>query len=401
MKIRYYGPFGLQTGYAQAAHDYMMALDRTDAGLEIVSLNPISGYDLSVLDDRYEGLTDLVEEIPHCWEPGETHRVVHTVPMHAHLFVNGEHKPADSVPRICITTWETDHLPYQIAESLFANFDKVIVPSGWCAEVLGREHLGLREKIRVVPHTFDPGAWPRELKIGRSDDPYTFLSILGWSERKNPIGILKAYTSEFGRATTSEAVCENVVLKILAPSYSWDDYRVLCAASGLATVPEVQFITERQSHEQLLKLYRSSDCFVTASRGEAWNLPAFEAAALGLPVIATGWSGHMHFLANYENAEFIPYHLTPAISPPVQTTKEISGIKIPTMSQIAPSGVTAKQSWAEPSLHALRMMMREAYERRWERDYSCREAFEKLYGYDTVGPRLLREIEHVDVSSIG
>jgi glycosyltransferase involved in cell wall biosynthesis len=37
---------------------------------------------------------------------------------------------------------------------------------------------------------------------------------------------------------------------------------------------------------------------VTLTRGEGYGLPILEAAASGLPVIATGWSGHMDFLSH-------------------------------------------------------------------------------------------------------
>jgi glycosyltransferase involved in cell wall biosynthesis len=36
--------------------------------------------------------------------------------------------------------------------------------------------------------------------------------------------------------------------------------------------------------------------FISLTRGEGFGLPLLEAAASGLPVIATGWSGHLSFL---------------------------------------------------------------------------------------------------------
>ncbi len=39
-------------------------------------------------------------------------------------------------------------------------------------------------------------------------------------------------------------------------------------------------------------------CLVSATRGEGFGLPLIEAAASGLPVAATNWSGHLDFLGN-------------------------------------------------------------------------------------------------------
>src|SRR5690606_18328421 len=45
----------------------------------------------------------------------------------------------------------------------------------------------------------------------------------------------------------------------------------------------------------LVDLFRSSDVMVLPTRGEGYNLPAMEALAAGLPLIVTGYGGHMDF----------------------------------------------------------------------------------------------------------
>jgi glycosyltransferase involved in cell wall biosynthesis len=49
---------------------------------------------------------------------------------------------------------------------------------------------------------------------------------------------------------------------------------------------------------------------VTATRGEGYGLPILEAATSGLPVIATGWSGHCDFL-DAESYVPLSYDLKP------------------------------------------------------------------------------------------
>jgi glycosyltransferase involved in cell wall biosynthesis len=38
-------------------------------------------------------------------------------------------------------------------------------------------------------------------------------------------------------------------------------------------------------------MYKAADAFVLPSHGEGWGRPIMEAMSMGLPVIATNWSG--------------------------------------------------------------------------------------------------------------
>ena len=52
--------------------------------------------------------------------------------------------------------------------------------------------------------------------------------------------------------------------------------------------------------EEVSSLYRHPKikALVSLTKGEGYGLPILEAAACGLPVIATGWSGHVDFLSH-------------------------------------------------------------------------------------------------------
>lgn len=56
-------------------------------------------------------------------------------------------------------------------------------------------------------------------------------------------------------------------------------------------------------------LYKAADAFVLPTRGEGWGLPFMEAMAMGLPTIATNFSGHLDFMSE-ENAFLISIELT-------------------------------------------------------------------------------------------
>ena len=57
---------------------------------------------------------------------------------------------------------------------------------------------------------------------------------------------------------------------------------------------------------ELCQLYKHDKikAFVSLTRGEGFGLPLLEAAAAGLPIITTNWSGHLDFL-NITKKSFI------------------------------------------------------------------------------------------------
>jgi glycosyltransferase involved in cell wall biosynthesis len=57
------------------------------------------------------------------------------------------------------------------------------------------------------------------------------------------------------------------------------------------------------SEEEIHCLYNNSKvkAYYTTTHGEGYGLPIFEAAYSGLPVIATGWSGHLDFMKSDKN----------------------------------------------------------------------------------------------------
>lgn len=358
------GPFAQKTGYAQAFHDYMLALHRAGVSLKIV---PIVECNTDNLDERYAELIPLAARRS---EQPPTTVLVHTVPEHAPEFIKGIPK---NVFTVAITTWETSEMPRSMKQALDA-FDLIVVPSEFCANAM----LGLGPKVRIVPHCFDTEHWPAP-EVPPADDPFVFYSVLGWSERKNPIGLLKAYLSEF-------SADDNVMLRLKLSSFSPEDITALSQATNIPPeeLPEIDIVTDYLDHDDMVDLHHESHVFVTAARGEGWNLPAFEAALLGNPVISPDWGGQLEYLDHYVGFVPILCQHTPVLSPP-QPGEFIQGTSVRLVRQNAPSGISARQHWAEPNLWMLGKKMRRAYQQRRAKDLSSRPFFELAYGYDTIG----------------
>lgn len=63
--------------------------------------------------------------------------------------------------------------------------------------------------------------------------------------------------------------------------------------------PKLHLLHGSMSDKEMVSLYKHPKvkALVSLTRGEGFGLPILEAAAAGLPVIATNWSGHLDFLS--------------------------------------------------------------------------------------------------------
>lgn len=76
--------------------------------------------------------------------------------------------------------------------------------------------------------------------------------------------------------------------------------------------PKVHLLHGEMSDVDISRLYRlpSVKALVSLTRGEGYGLPILEAAASGLPIIATNWSGHLDFLKHTKFID-VDYSLFP------------------------------------------------------------------------------------------
>ena len=290
--------------------------------------------------------------------------------------------PAHSGVRIGRTMFETDRLPDGWMERL-NGMDYVWVPTDFHRHifidggvdsdklvVIGEPVDVDTYKPAVVAKEYVRGERQRWAK-GKEQRPFRFLSIFKWEERKGWPILLTAYLSEF---TASDPV----ELWILTSAYHSDTDFNRKIANFTATLalshppPVVRLLHSGVPAADMPGVYAAADAFVLPSRGEGWGRPHVEAMSMGLPVIATRWSGPSHFMT--DNNSFPLEH-----------------DRLDTIT----TGPFIGHRWARPSTAHLRALMRWVYvdeaERR-RRGGQARRDMEELYCPQCVARSVLQEL---------
>jgi glycosyltransferase involved in cell wall biosynthesis len=179
-----------------------------------------------------------------------------------------------------------------------------VVPHGINEEIYGIRDAGcgVRKDAHCNPQTTDGSSY----HVTRTPQPvprnkFQFLCVAMPQRRKGIDVLLSAFEKAFDGN-------KNIELLIKFPyEPGRSKYDIL-----MPKLPEnVKLINAEYTEEQMADLYRSADCFVLPSRAEGFGLVYLEALSCGIPVIATGWGGHMEFL-NDKNSLLVEYKAMPA-----------------------------------------------------------------------------------------
>lgn len=125
-------------------------------------------------------------------------------------------------------------------------------------------------------------------------------------ERKNPLGAIAAHAQAFGNRAD-----RILLLRVGNPDSFPDDFARLTAA---AAAPNIRIDTRALPDAENWAVMAACDIVLSLHRSEGFGLVPAEAMLLGVPVIATDWSGTQTFLTA-ECAALVPVRLIPADDP--------------------------------------------------------------------------------------
>lgn len=139
--------------------------------------------------------------------------------------------------------------------------------------------------------------------LGLPERRFLFLAMFDASsvlERKNPLGVLRA----FKKAFADDDASVGLILKFNNTRMNQSFLRDI-----QGQLAENVFVVDRpMSQDEVSSLIESTDCFVSLHRSEGFGLGPAEAMSVGKPAIMTNWSGNTDYMTS-DNCIAIDYEL--------------------------------------------------------------------------------------------
>jgi len=228
--------------------------------------------------------------------------LVHTNPnilQHTHGLLDLQQLRAPV--RIGYWAWELEQFP-EGWQPHFSGFDE-----GWCPSAFTAQALAQRSPIPVVavPHLPD---WPQLQRLyhrrqaATSDPgpigdarPFRFACLFDfWSTtaRKNPAGAIEAFQRAF---PLNQPQTPAVELWIKASSSASFPRQAAELKAITAEDPRIRWLDALLTAQQMEQFWLQIDALVSLHRAEGFGLTLAEAMGMGIPVMATGYSGNLEF----------------------------------------------------------------------------------------------------------
>lgn len=260
--------------------------------------------------------------------------------------------------------WEGDKIPSSwIDEILNPEIEYIFVPSDHTRKAILNTDPGINHyfehKIKIVYHGVDLNLFfPNPNK---QIEKFTFIVNKGFRNLEDRGGTqyaVKAFLEEF---RANEPV--EMVVKI-NPAYGIPNLQEAFKDFKSEDTATVKFITDLVPYNKMQEIYNLGHVFVSATRGEAFNLPCIEAQACGLPVLTTNFGGQEEYIIDGKNGKIIGGELKE-----VEHELMYEGIK-----------------WLTPSIEELRKQMRWFYENKNNLDDMKTNSLNtaKAYSWDKI-----------------
>ena len=350
ISLTYYGNVFDASGYGHAARAYLHSLH--SAGIEIRVVDLAAQRARQVEDPLLDSFVGKPVD-------ADFHLFHGPPPQWAQLAF-----PLRNV--IAMTVWETDTMPSQWRPVLTHALD-VWLPCEFNVSVFS---AALGKPVFKLAHPVFSGALNGNVATDAlfdeeiRPDAYVFYAIFEWQDRKSPERTMETYFRAFPHDQGTVLVLKTNPGAVNLARHALAEIRRRTGSSARAIVH-----AEAWTESQIAALHARGDCYVSLHRGEGWGYPLFEAAVRGKPLIATGYSGPLDYLAA-DSHNLVQYTLTSVRQPYVYYQPSMH--------------------WAEPDIgHAIELMrtVRSEPEAARSRAETAAKKLAQEYSLEAIGKR--------------
>jgi glycosyltransferase involved in cell wall biosynthesis len=239
-----------------------------------------------------------------------------------HFCMPSQVKIARGMLNVNFTMFEATRIPKQWVK-YNRRHDLVILPtdssySAWVDSGFPAERIRLCP-LGVDSTLFQPGIepWPLVDDRGRSVRDYKVrvLSVVDLIPRKNLLGLLRVWIKT--THPTDDAV---LIVKLNCGSNEWlakfmrslEEMETRIGKTRKESAAVVFLVNRILSDAEMPRLYAAATHYFSLSRGEGWDQPMMEAAAMGLHLIAPKHSAYTAYL-DESIAALLPFRKVPAV----------------------------------------------------------------------------------------
>jgi glycosyltransferase involved in cell wall biosynthesis len=399
MKVLYIGYYRDGSGWAQAAQDWILALDA--AGVDVVP----RAYQLNNANpDIPERIEELAEKSDKNCDVVIQHLLPHHMDYNGHFAKN-----------IGLFVSETSNFNNTSWSSRLNLMDEVWVTNHQMVNACRDSFI--EKPVKIIPHASNVGRFMNGYEFDLPkylDGKFVFYFIGEMNRRKNIGALLKAFHTEFDPDEPVALLIKSGMFGV-SPSESSEYIRQTCGEirQGLKLYDDLDdynlevVVTTRLSDKQICGLHMACDCYVGPSFGEAWNIPAFDAMGFGKTPICTDFGGPSDFIRrtpeiwNCRDMGGPPCPTNP--NDPLEPTKYggwlIPGSMEPVFGMIENTFkdlYVATEEWCAIDIAKMRVAMRTAYKDKEEKDKRADFGMERAmdFSYDKVGNVMLEALEN-------
>ena len=228
--------------------------------------------------------------------------------------------------------WETEIAPPSFMAAS-QGFDEIWTPSEYSASAI---RLSVEIPVNVLPHALNlteldkATRSPRHFNLPDEGILFGFFFDPDSSiQRKNVSGLIKCFRNSF----RNDDNCY-LILKVNGRSALSYEYQELLSNS---LDERIIFIDSTYDVATTYNLMMCLDVYVSLHRSEGFGLSCAEAMALGIPVVASNYSGNLEYM-NHNNSFLVPIDI-------IQTDRPYGAY---------PAGTV----WCEPNIEAAEQIMR-------------------------------------------